>query len=416
MSGALDTSPVASAGKIHLLDLGALKARLGNKWTRMAQHVQMFFEAAIRRALGPGDTFCAHEELSYLVMFRDLTPAEAELKCIAISEEVCRRLFGANGEHVSLRNLVAHVGLASAPSGPAARVALNSVLERDGKEVLVARGGEPENEPHSIPAIDLRWALGGGQFKRQRISLDEIGFVYRPLWDLTNQVVLTYLCQPIAASVPQDKAGPMEFWLAEGEEEQARLDLYILRECLERARRLRGEGLRIVLAVPVHFATISRTRSWRQYHDLLGQAPEAVRRDVAFVILGVDHGVPHVRLAQEIPKLSRMCYRVFCVVDRCDSVNSRFAKTGAHGVGAVLGAKDDDLQCAAQLKEVAQEAHSAAIDAFVLGLRSTSTTLLAMHAGIRYLEGSAVRPIVDDPRHGFAHGLEDLYRFKRATS
>ena len=401
---------VASAGKIHLLDLGALKERLGPKWDRMAQHVQMFFEAAIRRSLRPGDTFCRFEELGYLVMFRELSAAEAELKCASISEEVCKRLFGENGEQVSLRNLVAHVGLTTVPSGAEGNAALNTLLERTGKEVVIKSGGGAKlRVQREEPTFRLR--VGGVPLSRQRIPASEISFVYRPIWDSVNGVVLTYLCQPTFAQA--GIAPSSGFCTTEDEADQSSLDLYVLRECLERSSRLRAEGLRVILAVPVHFMTVARPRSWRDYSQLFREVSREVARDTAFIVFGIDHGVPHIRLAQELPKLSRIAFRVLCTIDRSQGANARFAKTGAHGVGTAVDEGEDELLSIARVKEVAKETQAAAIDSFVLGLRTTSLTLTSISSGIRYLEGPVVRPAVSDPRHGFAQNVEDLYKTKR---
>src|SRR5579862_7593856 len=107
MTGAVLAERIASAGKVHLLDLAVLKEQLGAKWARLHPHVQSFFEAAIRRVLKPGDTFCKIDELSFLVMFRELSAMEAEFACVAIAEEVCTRLFGENKQPVVLRSIVA---------------------------------------------------------------------------------------------------------------------------------------------------------------------------------------------------------------------------------------------------------------------------------------------------------------------
>lgn len=404
------TSLIASAGKNHLLDLGALRNRLGTKWERMAEHVQLFFETAIRRALKPGDTFSRFGELSYLVMFRDLAAPEAELKCAAISEEVCRRLFGENGVEVSLRNLVAHVGLSTVPVDAEQKASLDTLLEQKGKETVISPSGLP-TAPHGAASRRLRLSMGGNPLTRSRVALNEIGFVYRPIWDLINQVVLTYLCQPTMASTPD--AAALGFCMADDEDDQSSLDLHVLRECIDRSSRLRTAGLRVILAVPVHFMTIARPKSWRDYSNTLRQIDEEIRRDLASIVFGIDHGVPHIRLAQELPKLSRMAYRVFCVVDHSQGLGARFAKTGAHGVGSALDEKEEEAQSLARVREVAKETQGAAIESFVLGLRTTSIALAAIHSGIRYLEGPVVRPAVADPRHGFAHGIEDLYRSHR---
>jgi hypothetical protein len=402
---------IASAGKIHLLDLGALKERLGSKWERMAEHVQLFFETAIRRSLKPGDTFSRFGELGYVVMFRDLSAAEAELKCAAISEEVCRRLFGENGLTIALRNLVAHVGLATIPSGEEQTASLDALLERDGKETIV--GHRSATEPGGPASRSMRISINGNPSTRSRVSMSDIGYAYRPIWDSINHVVLTYLCQPTLPVTPSNAA--TGFCVADDEDDQTILDLHILRECVERSVRLRTAGLRVILAAPIHFSTIGRAKSWRDYSGILRQIDQEIRRDIATVVLGIDHGVPHVRLAQDLPKLSRMAYRVFCIVDRCQGTGARFAKTGSHGIGIALDEKDDEPQSALRLREIAKETQSAAIESFVLGLRSTSLALAAIHAGTRYLEGPIVRPAVADPRHGFAHDIEDLYKTKRAA-
>ncbi len=155
----------------------------------MAQHVQMFFEAAIRRALKPGDTFCRFENFSYLIMFRELSAAEAEFKCASISEEVCKRLFGENGEQVALRNLVAHVGLASMPVGAAQQAELGALLEREGMETVVTSDSRPAARPASPSGAErmLRLNLGGGPDSRMRVSSRELTFAYRPIWDFDEE-------------------------------------------------------------------------------------------------------------------------------------------------------------------------------------------------------------------------------------
>jgi hypothetical protein len=406
--------PVASAGKIRLLDITGLRERFGSKWERMAQHVQRFFEAAIRRALKPGDTYCHLEELSYLIMFRDLSAAEAEFKCMSISEEVCKRLFGENGQKIGLRNLVAHVGLARMPVGAAQEAELSAFLEREGKETVVTQDTVVPSPAvlHDATERMLRLNLSRGLDLQGRISSHELRFAYRPIWDSTNKVVLTYLCQPKAGPLGSCDEMSGSFCTADSESDQAFLDCRVLRECAERSVRLRMAGLRVILAVPVHFTSISHPRSWQEYAVALRQIPEAIARDFAFVIFGIDDGVPHIRLAQELPKLSKKAHRVFCAVDRWQGVSQRFAGTGTHGVGTALRECDDEMQTISRIKEVARQAQGAGIGSFVLGLRSTSIALFSINSGVRYLEGPIVRPAVDDPRHGFEQGVEDLYKFK----
>src|ERR1700760_4864142 len=103
-SSHVDTSAMAG-GKIQVLGLKAIRDRLGPKWPRMCDLVHKYFEAAIRKELSGDDSFATGGELEYFVAFRNASLAEARLKCLAISQFVCDRLFGKDGEDLLVRSL-----------------------------------------------------------------------------------------------------------------------------------------------------------------------------------------------------------------------------------------------------------------------------------------------------------------------
>jgi hypothetical protein len=132
-SNAGEPNTIVSASKIHMLGLEAVKARLGAKWDRMSDLVHRYFEAAIRREMGPGDTFTSAGELSYLILFRDLTLSEARLKCAVVVGEVCHKLFGDQEEEISIRSLVAPMDVVDLDKLDG-RTKVDATLERDGQE------------------------------------------------------------------------------------------------------------------------------------------------------------------------------------------------------------------------------------------------------------------------------------------
>jgi hypothetical protein len=411
-----DDQQIASAAKIHMLDLAALKARLGPKWERMSEHVRMFFEAGIKRGLGPGDTFCHLDDLSYLVMFRDLTAAQAELKCLSIAEELCKRLFGENGEPVVLRNLVCHIDMASLPRDIDRADALNAHLERHGKEAIVSTNPD-RSAHHAVEEIGARiFKLGfTTDAATHRVAAREITFVYRPIWDTAKQVVLTYLCQPTLAALQNEEMRPVYgFCVAEDEDDQAAFDLLVFQECVNRATRLNSAGLRVMLGVPVHFNSIARPKYWMAYAAAYRQAPPDVIRDLAFMVFGIDSGVPNIRLAQELPKLGRATHPVVCLTECYETAGQQFARTGAYALALVLGVREPEKLVFEKIDALAKAAKDARAEAFVLGAGSTSIVLHAINAGARFLEGSVVRPAVGDPRHAYVHGVEDLYQLSLA--
>jgi hypothetical protein len=384
-----------SAGKLHLLDLAALKSQMGDKWARKVDAMECFFEGAVRRSLGPGDTFSRQGELSYILMFRDLSPDEAQLKCRAIAEEVSERLFGDQVKKASFRTLIMPLQPETL-SGVALPGGLDALLESKGKETifLATNSGEQKAPPQAeadVPAPDA----------------DEPTYIYRPIWDATKNVVVTYLCQSdddkydALIGAGREQAQPLDH--------QAGVDRSVLRECAARALQLHRSGLRVLFGVSVALDTLSHGRLWIPYSRELQAIAPAVSRDFAFFVTGIDSGVPNIRFAQELPKLTRLSHQIFCVVDDRGYIGTRFTRTGAHAIGIQLSPGDSEAAAMGRIVELARQASEAGLAAFVLGVPSTCIMLHALGQGIRYLEGSVIRSAITDPRHAFAQSLEYVY-------
>jgi uncharacterized membrane protein len=193
-----------SAGKLQLLDLAPLKARIGNKWKRLSTHLEKFFETAITRSLAPGDTYTRVNELSYMVLFRGLSIEETQLRCAAISQEICQRLFGEHSVEASLRNLVACFDIGDLPTDIGQINALDNILERCGKETIVSA---------SHLQADPRLARPSSVPPARQVSSSQTQFLYRPVWDALNGVVVTYLCQPTALALA---LGALQFLTRKG--------------------------------------------------------------------------------------------------------------------------------------------------------------------------------------------------------
>jgi hypothetical protein len=383
----------ATAGKLHLLDLAALKSQMGDRWARMADPVECFFEGAVRRNLGPGDIFFRQGELSYILMFRALSPDEAQLKCRSISEEVSERLFGDRVSKASFRALVMPLP-PDALAGAAMPDGLDELLENKGKETIFLATASKDQETSAKvdePAADT----------------EEPTYFYRPIWDATKNVVVTYLCQS-----DDDKYA----WLigssrkqGNPQDRQASVDYRVLRECAARTLQLHRAGLRVLFGVSVALDTLSHARLWISYSRDLQTIAPAVSRDFAFFVTGIDSGVPNIRLAQELPKLTRLSHQIFCVIEDRGYVGTRFSRTGAHAIGIQLSPGEAESAAMGRIVELARQASEAGLAAFVLGVPSTCIMLHALGQGIRYLEGSIIRPAVSDPRHAFAQSLEYVY-------
>ena len=410
---AAPTDPAGSASKLHLLDLAQLKARLGDRWCRLSIHVERFFESAIQRSLGPGDSYTRVDELSYVVLFRDLSETEAQMKCETVLRDVCQRLFGEHGMHVKMRSLVANLTTAELPDGLVAGKALDELLERRGKESIFPSGRRARKAEQNAVSLRLKSGVSGAAY--EAVAAADVDYLYRPVWDTHKHVVVLYLCQPVPRGRAWDAA--TSFCTAETEEDQATLDLMVLRECAARAANLHQRGARILVAMPLAFTTLVRGRFWTQFGQTYRDIPPKVARDLAVLVFGIDPGVPGVRLAQELPKIRATAHNVFCLEDS-DAGNPgvRFNATGARALGLALTPEDDEVEAAERLEKLAKQARASGAETFVLGVRTTSLALRAMAAGVRYMEGPAIRPACRDPQHAFAQSVEYLYSQKLAKA
>jgi hypothetical protein len=399
---------------LHLLDLSQLKSHLGTKWSRLTGHFEQLFEASIRRRMGPGDLFLRIEELAYVVVFRGVSEAEAHFKCRAVAEEVCRHLFGEEAVRATVRNLVADL-CGEIPTGPGAGQALDALLEKNGRETIISV--QPDGRAAHIVETSARISFADDSGSCRDVMESEIGFLYRPVWDTQKQVVVIYLCQPVAPTHGAEHPVSSGFCKAENHQDQIALDILVLRECAERVRRLRRDGFRLQVALPVAFETIGRSRSWSDYLRTFREIPAELTRDLALMVFGIDSGVPGIRITQELPKLLSVSKAIFCVADDSTGGNgARFSGTGVRALGIALDHSQSELQSIERLKRLGQSARDVGLEAVALGLLSTSLTLNAMGAGVRYLEGPAIRPACPDPRHAFAQPLEYLYAGKLARS
>src|SRR4051812_17922301 len=146
MSAALERTDVslpntASAGKMTVLGLDCIRTLLGERWDKTSLSVHRFFESKLQREMRPGDLLYRLDELSYLVVFRRLSVAEAQAKCIAIADQVCRLLFGEDAETVRIRSVVGTVDNRLLLKDVDVERAVQTALEESGVALITAPDG-----------------------------------------------------------------------------------------------------------------------------------------------------------------------------------------------------------------------------------------------------------------------------------
>ncbi len=345
-------------------------------------------------------------ELTFVVVYRNVLVAEAQLRCAELARHVCARLFGEEGSEISIRNLVGQVD-ESVLSNQDPALAIGKALERSGTEDIIF---VDHNDPDLGKTKNSRVELGFGQQTRLTLqaSLDELSFVYRPIWDCAFDMIITYLCQvvPRGRGASQFNGG---FCTALKDDlERASLDRVVLSHCLKRLDKSRQDGSRVLLTVPLHFSTLAHPSAWADFNQAYrGVTPDALRY-LAFLIFGL-RGVSNNALVRELPKLTGARH-LFCALECNDPVGERFENTAVHSVGIEMPqGVPDEARLTGFIMSKVRELRAREVEPFVFGVWSTSHMISAMGVGVRYLEGPAVHPMMADPRFAVVHGLEDIY-------
>lgn len=400
---------LVAGGKIQVLDLEVIQKRLGAKWHRMSALVHKYFEAAIKSELGPQDTFCHRGELEYLVTFHNTPLAEVRLKCLAIAQFACERLFGRDGEDLVVRTLTAPLDSADFFSPEEQKLA-DQFLEERGEECLVTRAGEkPKKPPRRMIGVSL------GDHRRHQISVERTPFVFRPFWDSEKEVLISYLAQPLPETcIPMTRFDGLATAVPV-EPVQLEMDLLCLKAAYQRIVVVRQAGGRLLIATPLHFTTLGRQRYWCAYREFLSTLPPEELADIIFILHGIDDGVPNVRLVQELPKLAVFARRIFCLARSADHIQRQFHNTNIQAVGTVTRSGEPERMLIQRLQKLHLSTRASGMESFLLGAMKRSTVINAIGAGIRYVEGAGMRRAVAEPKFAVAHDLTDYYRMSQGV-
>jgi len=297
----LEQGHSAVAGKLQLVDLDAIKAELGPRWQGIGDKVREVTERTIRRRLAPEDAYVAFDGDSYLLVFANLTEAQARIKAMAISNEIRQRMTGDFNlvERYWVRAFVSD--LAATGAGEQPELAALSALLDTKPEVVPGRPVEPVAwspsrpvqagaAPDQTAAVQARFEARvatvaqdlarGSAGKLQLLRLEHIRAELGERWpaaldrvrDVAEQV-LTRRLAPIDVFAPVD-AGSYLILFAALDEDEARLTVAAL------AREIRER--------------------------LLGELGPAIEPEVAAFVAPVAAIAPAGAIAPAIPEIDRL--------------------------------------------------------------------------------------------------------------
>ncbi|HEY3799552.1 MAG TPA: hypothetical protein VGL58_14460 [Caulobacteraceae bacterium] len=390
-------SPPIAGARFGLVGIADMRDQLGERWPDLSARVHDLTQAVIQRHLGHGDVYDAHGEDGYVILFTQLTEAQAAFKCRVIAKEIAAKLLGADWVGRATQDVIFELP-EGALNAPSFEVALDEAIARgrplapppDPRPASVA--GEARSAPAAVAPATRAASPAFKPIERQRGA----AAAYWPIWDLGAEALLRFRFKP----APLAATTAMDF---------AKADVEALTQVLFDVGQLRQSGRRLPVTCPVRLSTILQEGRRAQIARMLLGAPGAMRRMVTLeIVVGVDD-------ADWLSALER----VWPAMPDAPAVSLPLHAAAMPARGSAL-VKDLNLALAdgftaskrgiAALEAVAQRADRVGMRIGVSGLRTKAAALAATAAGFRQLSGPVIHAEVASLGHAAHFDLRSLYR------
>jgi hypothetical protein len=389
-SGAAQTS----AAKLHVLQLGPIKDRLGEKWPKLSGLVHRLFETAIRNAQGPYDHFVRLDELSYVVTFHGLDLQEATVACTAVAQQVCEKLFGGTGTDIAVRALVGRMAaeVLNSQFGDGKQIAAH--LELNGQEILVS--SDPGRIPPRVTKItpgadDLRWAPINTIRKARENVLPlglEIGLF--PVWELARGKSSCLHASAYSRKAPP-RIGCIRQLLAGWPDRVVDAEITMLMTAHAYAHRLHLERKVCALGAAVSFETLSGFHSRIRYITALKSLTVPPECPILLKIEDIPEGALLSNVAQIIAMLTVPNVRFTVQFRGPQAVPAKVdIRLGAAGMGLMLPHHCDAALAVGFMKKLAHAFAEQKGFVFADGLDTPELVQAAQSCGMRFGTGQAL--------------------------
>ncbi|WP_244433518.1 hypothetical protein [Azospirillum sp. B506] len=420
---------VASTGRVHLLDLGMMRDRLGGGWPALRPRVLSAADTIIDRYLTRNDIRFRTAGDDYILVFASLDRHAAALVCARVAQELLQ-LFLGDDRSADLRVSTA-VGVADGQIR--FEHALATVLlagARQSAEPAGAPGGERQDaaasagavEPDGFPLMSgaiLYTEDGGGKarpvLRQLRLSPDDagrFGIRYRPVWDIGQQAISTYMGTPVRI-FPDGSfiEGSAALTSLTDAMEILQLDADALVESVEILNGLFRNKSRLMMSVPICFETLAARRTRLPFLEICQSIPDYLRRFLIFELLRFPPGVPTGRLSELLHEVSPYCRWTFMRMEFKAQSFSGLAGTGLNGITVAMPAdRSAEARLMEELNGIVTAAERAGLMICVAGLSTTSMVVAARASGVKLVAGNRIGPPQDRPRSMVRFDWPDLFR------
>jgi hypothetical protein len=395
-----------AAGRVMFIGLDKVKRHLGAAWERVAADADRIARHAIARHLEPGDIYAGLQGLAYVMVFARPSREQARLKCLAIADEIARRLVGeAGAELLEVKTAVARLDGSIALETIALADALTSVFADAAPPQAAARAvSAPPAPPRAARRPDVK--------RTDRDLLEHVDFAYRPIWDKARDGIASGYCTAQVTLVDVAAAKADVATMIGSDHARVELDQMVQQRVLSDLDDLVRGGRPLPLVMPVHFQTLAHAASRHDFiHGFGERLSDATRKLLLLEIEGVPERVAKSQLAEIMLPLRGHCRGLMLRMPLETSDFRNLAGCGAFAIGTDLGAYADAEPALREwMNHFARGVEQAGMRSCALGLASPGQVAAAIGAGFAYAAGDAVAKPIDRPGGTVEFCLDDVHR------
>lgn len=410
-----------AAGKIQFLGLGKVKKKLGKMWPGLQPIVYAEVEASINKYLMPGDLFIRYKDDTYVVIFAKASAEEARIKLTLIAEEIKRRLFDHEEESLrdmDLQQVVSILHTNDLKPQNKNEDLLDVTFKNIEKKENLYSASSPAAPPKEIKIPETFEVETDNKAQNTPATTSQpkdtaTKYTYIPFWDVQKNLITTYLCLSQSKSAIEDPFDSYNVhFMGATPKIKAKQDLDLLNIVATELQELVGGNQKSLIACPVHYETLTREETYKQYVFACQKIPNENKKFLILVLMDIPEEIhiPNVRKFS-IP-LKNHCHSFFAQVrPGINSDYGPFKKCGFDALGIRLKNSNKSEKGRIEILEnFPQMASRSGIDQiFSLDVTSLSLTTTAVCSGFTLLAGKAIHEKVNRPDkvHRFLH--QDLF-------
>jgi len=241
-------------------------------------------------------------------------------------------------------------------------------------EMLSAK---PETPPHPIPS-------------RARGAMDNVDFLYSPVWEITRNSLHSYLCEPMLLGVDGRRlTGEKLYFHFDTTSRCLELDIAAVYRTYEKIYNLAGQEIVVHFIIPVHYSTLADGKMAQRYIDECRRALKFWIKGVVFEIIGTPADCDD--LPTVLQRISTLGKSTFVRIQPSFGDIDGLASQGARSIGLDLrddGRPEDKIM--RDLEAFAERARASNILAHVYGLKTISLSIAAITAGFNIVGSDVI--------------------------